>query len=220
MNAEHGGGDLLVTAGGRQWRLRRSADLETLWEQLGEKDFADERIPYWTELWPASLALAAWLREQPLAGKICLDLGCGLGLTAMLAASLDAKVLACDYESAALLAARQNAALNGIGGIRWLCMDWRAPCLAPASLDYIWAADILYERRSMEPVLALLARAIAPHGDIWIAEPGRAIFLDFLELARNRGWQAEAARRERVRAIRPQASGIDVTVWRLRPPLE
>ena len=38
----------------RQWQLSRAADLEQLWEAMtaDSRDFEDERLPYWTELWP------------------------------------------------------------------------------------------------------------------------------------------------------------------------
>ena len=78
---------ITVRAAGRLWQLSRAADLEQLWEAMtaDSRDFEDERLPYWTELWPSSVALASWLqdRKEEIAGQDCLDLGCGLGLTAM-----------------------------------------------------------------------------------------------------------------------------------------
>ena len=78
-----------VRACGRLWRLQRAADLETLWNAMLDdpQNFEDERLPYWTELWPSSIALCRWLEERraEIAGRPCLDLGCGLGLTAMVA---------------------------------------------------------------------------------------------------------------------------------------
>ena len=60
----------------------------------------DERLPYWTELWPSSLVLADWLyqRRESLRGQPCLDLGCGIGLTALVAQWLGANVIGMDYE--------------------------------------------------------------------------------------------------------------------------
>ena len=71
----------------------------------------DDRIPYWTEIWPAGIALAEWLGEQrkKIENRVCLDLGCGLGFTALAGAWLGAKVLAMDYQYQALY----YAALNG-----------------------------------------------------------------------------------------------------------
>ena len=55
--------------------------MEALWERLGQDGFGtDEHMPYWAEIWPASLLLAAWLgaRRSMIAGRRCLDLGCGM----------------------------------------------------------------------------------------------------------------------------------------------
>ncbi|MFQ9866829.1 MAG: hypothetical protein ACLRWP_07235 [Bilophila wadsworthia] len=69
---------LTVNACGRDWTLERAADMEALWESMTEFT-EDERLPYWTELWPSSLVLADWLyqRRESLRGQPCLDLGCG-----------------------------------------------------------------------------------------------------------------------------------------------
>ena len=48
---------LTVNACGRDWTLERAADMEALWESMTEFT-EDERLPYWTELWPSSLVLA------------------------------------------------------------------------------------------------------------------------------------------------------------------
>lgn len=98
--------EISVAAAGRQWRLTRAADLEELWDAMtaDPHNFEDERLPYWTELWPSSVALAGWLaaRQEEIAGRACLDLGCGLGLTALVGQWLGARVTAVDYEEAAL----------------------------------------------------------------------------------------------------------------------
>ncbi|MDD4649751.1 MAG: hypothetical protein PHO79_07035, partial [Desulfoplanes sp.] len=82
-----------VDIAGQTWTLERVADLETLWDAMDD-DEGDEHIPYWVELWPASLTLATWIIEhkKKLQGKTCLDLGCGMGLTAIIAASIGARV--------------------------------------------------------------------------------------------------------------------------------
>lgn len=201
----------------RTWRMLRTPDLESLWQQLGPEDFADERIPYWTEIWPSSLALAAWLTTHDLGGKTCLDLGCGLGLTAMAGVAARGRVLACDYEPAALDLASRNAALNGLESEMFFCMDWRRPCIRPGSIDLIWAADILYEKRSFEPVLALLGQALQKDGLAWIAEPGRIIFREFRQLAARQGWQIAPVWKEKVRPLQADAKTIEPVIWQFAP---
>ena len=67
---------LTVNVCGRDWTLERAADMEALWESMTEFT-EDERLPYCTELWPPSLAPAAWLYPRPerLRGPPSPDLG-------------------------------------------------------------------------------------------------------------------------------------------------
>ena len=157
-----------MAAAGRQWRLTRAADLEELWDAMtaDPHNFEDERLPYWTELWPSSVALAGWLaaRQEEIAGRVCLDLGCGLGLTALVGQWLGARVTAVDYEEAALHFASRNAALNGVTQPCWALMDWRRPAVRARSMARIWGGDIMYEKRFVAPVLRFLEHALAPDG--------------------------------------------------------
>lgn len=204
-----------ISAFGRDWQLRQAANLEELWEAMGEDGFEDERIPYWAELWPASLVLARWLCDVQarIQGRVCIEPGCGLGFTAMIGKWLGADVLACDYELPALENARDNISLNGIGQPAWLAMDWRAPAFAGKCAACIWAADVIYEKRSVLPILDFLESCLEPGGCVWLAEPGRAVFRHFLELGEARGWQTEKVMIQKVRSWYPQEAGITVNIW-------
>jgi predicted nicotinamide N-methyase len=210
---------------GRHWTLERSADLESLWDELGEDDLdADERLPYWTELWPSSMLLGRHLcdRGEELAGLRCLDLGCGLGLTAMLAAGLGARVAALDYEWPALHFARRSAALNGVRGVAWVQMDWRSPAVRPGAFDRIWGGDVMYEQRFVAPVAAFLEHALAPGGRAWLAEPNRNVYKPFAAHVRERGWRCELLRTDKVlpdyAPTYPQGVQVTVNLWELRRP--
>ena len=70
------------------------------------------------------------------------------------------------------------------------------------------AADVLYERRNLALLVELLPALTGEHGEVWLADPGRAVADDFLAEVADRGWQvATVARRERPR----------VTTLSLRP---
>jgi predicted nicotinamide N-methyase len=209
---------LLPVVGGRTWIVERRGDLEAMWQQLGEADFGpDERMPYWVELWPSSLALGRWLAGQAgaLAGRTCVDIGCGLGLSAMIGAGLGARVLAFDYEFAPLPFARRSAALNGVPQPLWIQMDWRAPALAPGCAAFAWGGDVMYELRFVEPVTALLDHVLAPGGRAWIAEPGRSIRQPFLDHAAARGFACSRALTER---FEHQGHPVTVHILELRKP--
>ena len=210
--------EIIVPAAGRDWVLHRPSDLESLWESMTDDEFGDdERLPYWVELWPASIALADWMREQRahIRGRLCLDMGCGLGLTAMAASSLGARVIAMDYEPEALRYARKNADANNVPQPLWAAMDWRRPAVAAKSVECIWGGDIMYERRFVDPVLRFISHALAPGGRVWMAEPNRDVYQYFRSALFHDGWTARPVYTGRLAAIYQQPERVSVTLWEI-----
>ena len=211
-------GSIKVEAAGRRWEMHRPADLESLWEAMTAEEFdEDERLPYWVELWPASIVLADWInsRKDLLAGKNCLDLGCGIGLTAMAASAAGARVLAMDYEKQALDFARYNAQANGVAQPLWTVMDWRFPAVRKQVFDFIWGGDIMYERRFVRPVLDFIEFALAPGGKVWLAEPNRNVYDDFKAALPGRGWSLRLVYRGMADPLHIQKSKVSVSLWEL-----
>jgi ETFB lysine methyltransferase len=164
-----------VQCGGRTWFLQRAWDMDALWASFNEEDFGpDERMPYWAELWPASVLLGEWILAHPeaLRGSWCLDLGCGLGLVSVIASAVGARVAAVDYEWPAVYCARQAMRANRVD-FHPVQMDWRVPSFRAGSFPVIFGGDILYEERFVEPVAGLLHWALARSGRAWFAGPER-----------------------------------------------
>ncbi len=209
-------GQLKVNAAGRSWILERPADLESLWQAMDEGDpEAEDHIPYWVELWPATLALCDWLARQDLAGKRCLDLGCGLGLSALVASALGAQVVGMDYELDALYFARRNASTNLVPSPLWVHMDWNRPGFASASFDRIWGGDIFYEQRFFEPLESLLLRCLAPGGRVWFADPERAVSSTVWSRFLRRGWRVRNQGQE---VVSFDQARMTVNLWELFRP--
>jgi predicted nicotinamide N-methyase len=209
---------IAVKACGRAWKLARSADLETLWARMGEEDAGeDERIPYWAELWPAGIALCSWLhqRQDAIRGRICVDMGCGLGLTALVAQWLGARVLAMDYEPEALRCARENAVHNNVASPLWTVMDWRRPALAPRRVQYLWGGDIMYEARFAAPILDFMEYALAPGGCAWVAEPCRSVYDVFRNALHSRGWVGRCVYEQAVEDLYARPAPVTARVWEL-----
>ena len=202
-------GRFTVRAAGREWVITRTADLDLLWEQMDELG-EDERIPYWTEIWPASAALAEWLVEksQDLRGRACADLGCGLGLTTMAGGLAGASVVCLDYEFDAVRHALRNAILNGVPAPLATMMDWREPAIRREAFSFVWGADVLYEKRFASGVARFLDYALEPGGRAWLADPGRNFFAEF---------DAELADRPFQRTLRERRklfwNGRDVQIY-------
>jgi predicted nicotinamide N-methyase len=175
----------VIALRGRDLRVLRPRDSEAL---LDDHAFEHEEfLPYWAELWPSGVALARAVGVQSLRGRHVVELGCGLGLPAIAAALAGGRVLATDWSSAAVERAADNARRNG-AAIETLVCSWSAPepIIARGPWDVVLASDVLYERRDVEPLLRALPRLLAPHGEAWIADPGRPPAAEFLERAAER----------------------------------
>jgi predicted nicotinamide N-methyase len=178
---------------GRRLTLLRPPSADEL---IDEAAFdAEEFLPYWAELWPSGVALAEHVTSLDVDGRRVVELGAGLGLPSLAAALGGADVLATDWaeDAVALLAA--NAARNGIR-LRAEVVRWDEPARFGAGWDLVLAADVLYEQRNADQLLALLPQL---GGEILLAEPGRPFAKSFL--AR---WHAEEVgdRLYRLRCLR------------------
>jgi predicted nicotinamide N-methyase len=163
-----------ISVGGVTLTLQRPAVPDAL---LDEEAFArDEFLPYWAELWPAAGALASALPEA-LAGLRVVELGCGLGVPSLVAAARGAVVTATDWAEDAVALLAQNAAANGLEVLAEV-RDWRDPW--EGEFDLALAADVLYEERNVEPLLARL-RQLAPEALVALA--GRPYEAEFLRQA-------------------------------------
>jgi predicted nicotinamide N-methyase len=174
----------VVGLGGRDLRVLRPRDSEAL---LDEEAFEhEELLPYWAELWPSGVALARAVAVRALRGRRVVELGCGLGLPAIAAALAGGRVLASDWSSDAVERAAGNALRNG-AELDTLVCSWAdpAPLQARGPWELVLASDVLYEERDVAPLLALLPRLIAPGGEAWIADPGRASAERFLAQAQD-----------------------------------
>lgn len=155
--------------------------------------------PYWSVLWRSGVALARELHGAALRGLRVVELGCGLAVPSIAAAAAGAAVLATDACAEALTLAARNARANGVR-IDTAAVDWREPgeLVRRAPFDLVLAADLLYERGSVAPLLSLLPR-LAPKA--LLADPGRPAAGAFLEQA-GRRWPVQTRVRGVVRVHR------------------
>jgi len=185
---------------GREVVVLRPRDPEAL---LDEHAFEHEEfLPYWAELWPSGMALARVVAGRSLRAARVLELGCGLGLPSLAAGLAGGRVLATDWSGEAVRHARANAERNGVE-IEALQVAWSrpGPLLERAPWDLVLAADVLYERRNGEELLALLPRLVDAGGAVWIADPGRKPAAEFLA-----GAHGEFERASRVISASPPVS--------------
>ncbi len=182
----------------------------------------EQNLPYWATIWPSGIALADLLLTRPdvLAGVPAVEIGSGLGITATAALQAGLDLLATDYSPETLLLCRATALRNTGRAPRALRFNWRQPSptfLNKSPWPLALAADVLYERRDVIPLLRLMEQIVAPGGMLWLAEPGRPPAQRFVELIVERGWRDEAVQHAGPWPD-PQDEGVVVTIHLLRRP--
>ncbi|MDX2100179.1 MAG: methyltransferase domain-containing protein, partial [Leptolyngbyaceae cyanobacterium bins.59] len=177
--------------GDRTLKIFHVANNFELLDRIDPQEFEqDERLPYWAEVWPASIALAEWVLSHPNHFQTrCLELGSGVGVVSVAAALAGATLLTTDYFSDALDFARLNAAVNQVT-IEPYLLDWREITLTE-SFDCILAADVLYEARNHRPILQAIDRLLAPTGTAYLGDPQRSIAQPFSRLAQEFSFRVE-----------------------------
>jgi methyltransferase-like protein 23 len=174
-----------IVIAGRSWRVRHIENQDALLQMADGRD----QFPFGLMLWESGIALATWVADNAgeMPGQNVLELGAGVGLPGIVAASCGAKVTQTDHDQQALDLAAQNAALNGIVGIRVALGDWFA-WTNPALYDLILGADIVYDGADHAAILALIDSLLEPGGRIVLADPGREQQVAFVTAAKRAGW--------------------------------
>ncbi len=184
---------LEVTLASRTISLKTARDIDALLDGISAEQFrVDERLPYWAELWHSAVALSLMLEEQPMlvAGRRVLELGCGLGLPGIVAAQLGARVTMSDFDEVALVAAELNLRTNAPDAeVHVLPLDFRMP--PSETWDVLIAADVIYERRFIDPLIGCIDACLSDQGRLYLAEPNRQIATEFFDRLAVRGFRDE-----------------------------
>ncbi|MFQ3649996.1 MAG: class I SAM-dependent methyltransferase [Gemmataceae bacterium] len=116
-----------------------------------------------------------WIRPAfnklfPLDGFQLLDLGCGHGMAAIVAARAGACVTALDLSAGYLAEARRRAEANQVPGIHWIQADAEHLPFRDQQFDRIWGNAILHHL-DMDRVAVEIARVLRPGGVAVFCEP-------------------------------------------------
>ncbi len=181
--------------GGGEIRLLGPANFEDLVDdpRVVARFEQDEFMPYWAEFWPATMLLARVVADWPPAGdppQRVLELGCGLGLVALLAAQRGYDVVASDYEDDALAFVAETARVNGLRPPAGRFIDWRR-VYDDLRFDQIVACEVLYELRNLEPIATFLAGHLQPGGRALLVDSYRQTADGFPEAAEAAGLRVE-----------------------------
>lgn len=167
--------------------------------------------PYWAIVWEASIALGGWILEHRnlIQGKRMLELGCGLGLSGLVAADAGADVVQTDKIPLALRLARENALRNALAPPPQFCADWFEWSHDDA-YDFVFGSDLVYEPGVIPALLPIFQRNCRPGGHVLLAAPvHREPSLTLLDDLFADGWDFETE----TRVIHWQQRQTEVAIW-------
>lgn len=179
-----------------------------------DEDDVLQRFPLWSKIWEASLILADELASMTVhPGKTFLEIGSGLGLVGVVAASFGHNVTLSEYDPHALAFARANAQLNGCSSVRIVSLDWNKPELN-GMFDFIVGSEVIYHERDFEPLQAMFRKFLVPGGEVILCAEMRKTNMAFFGLMQE-GYAIKA----RKKTLRAAGKNISVILCEMTPRL-
>lgn len=123
-------------------------------------------LPLWAKIWPSCLFLGFFLHQFPFKeNDELLEVGAGVAVIGLVAASRGFKVTITDVEDDALLFARINALRNGLGeALSIIKADFTKDSLGK-TFDHIIGCEVLYNEKTYEPLADFVERHLARRSD-------------------------------------------------------
>jgi predicted nicotinamide N-methyase len=201
--------------GDRLWTVLHTGTVLTEADETHAIVVKTNRLPYGVSLWPSAIALAheIAIRAEAFRGRSVLELGAGIGLPGILAASLGGRVVQTDRDELALHLCKRNGERNGAGAIEYHLADWTEWGDA-GRYDWIIGSDILYGESLLPYLRRIFESNLAPKGRILIADPFRGRGLRFLETLEAEGWGVTFSKWE----VGEEATPRPIGVFELLPP--
>ncbi len=171
------------TFGGHSFTFLSVLDSYALLDRISPEEFVkDEQMPYWAEIWPSAITLSTFIAdEMAVDAKRVIEIGAGVGMVSVVSAWNGASVLATDYSLEALRFARYNALKNRVD-LSCERLDWRM-VQCQEKFDLLFAADVLYERVNLLPIITAIEKLLKPGGAAYISDPRRRVAEQFVVLA-------------------------------------
>ena len=207
--------DYRLRRDGREWTVLHTGAVLTEADETHAMVLKTNRLPYGVSVWPSAIALAHEIATRAAAfhGRSVLELGAGVGLPGIVAASLGGRVVQTDREELVLHLCKRNGERNGAGAIEYRLSDW-TEWGDSGRYDWIIASDILYGE-SLHPHLRKIFESnLASTGRILLADPFRGTAVPFLETLEAEGWSVTFNKWD----VGEEATPRPVGVFELVPP--
>jgi len=155
-----------ITIRDKTLKIFLPAKLEEIFQ--GDPLLEVEKFPFWARVWEASLVLADYIATIEPSKKI-LELGAGLGVPSLVAASLGHKVLATDYEKLPLEFIKLSAKENNLT-IETQILDWKNPNLSE-KFDLIIGSEVVFRKSLFKPLIELFKNYLEDNGEVILSHP-------------------------------------------------
>ena len=156
-----------VVINGKKFRILLPRYLDRF---INPADVLDD-FPLWAKIWKASWVLSGYLAELPPdVNQRLLEIGAGVGLVSIVAATFGHQITMTEYNSDALNFARANACLNN------------CPNMPIKKLDWIVAAEVTYDETFFLPLIRMFKSYLKPEGEIILASEIRGSGKDLFRL--------------------------------------
>jgi predicted nicotinamide N-methyase len=144
--------------------------------------------PLFGLLWPSGLRMAERMALRPVTGERILEIGCGLGLSSLVAHRRGAQVTASDCHPLTRTFLDENTRLNGLPPLTYRHGLWGQAALRQDGLpvltqahdaavaglfDLIVGSDILYERDEEGALARFIGQHAATQSEVWVVDPNR-----------------------------------------------
>lgn len=186
--------DQTLTLAGHTLVVRTLKDRNQYYDPDGNHEaqgVAPSSWPLFGVIWPAGILLAEMIASMTLTNKRVLELGCGLGLASLMAATGGARVIATDVHPLAGNFLAHNSRINSLNDVEFRQLNWHTPDDSLGQFDVLIASDVLYEPDHPELLAQVMNRYAAAEAEIIVTDQGRKQLRRFARLMTETGFEPQ-----------------------------
>ncbi|MFL0798090.1 MAG: methyltransferase domain-containing protein [Cellvibrionaceae bacterium] len=165
-----------IVIAGTSFEITSLKDKSQFYDPEGEAEkigISSAMWPIFGLVWPSSVVLAKIINGFDLGNKRILEVGCGIAVASIVAASKSADVTASDYHPFTETFLTKNVDANKIAPIKYFHGDWRYPITGEGKFDLIVGSDLLYEAMHAEQLATFIHCHLSQDGIVILVDPGR-----------------------------------------------
>ena len=173
------------SSSGIQLLIPDPADVKLCYEETDVAD--DTRIfPFWTKIWPAALAMSAYLLEEKhwVADKHVVELGAGIGLPSFTAAQFAKSIVVSDADTDAVELLNKNSQSMNLNNLSAIQANWNTHNIPFPGVNTLLLSDVCYDPAQYDQLVRLILTYKEQGTDIIITAPQRISTASFHALIR------------------------------------